>query len=117
VNLIRGRDLIAASLRGAKIPTHIQNAVAGFLSECSEARAGKGLLCADCDTEFSSMVLPADFIMIAPRTGRSGSKIILTGICERCSKHDDEYLFRVGMNDAKKMWTDAYELPSGGGVQ
>lgn len=78
----------------------------------SELRGdGEGPL---CNTEFSTAEVPYAFMVTgAPM---NPNPIMLTGVCHHCCSYENEQLLKIGHAQIKKIWTDAYPLPSSDGV-
>ena len=68
-------------------------------------------MCLCCETEFTAHVVPTDFLITGLNTG---NQLIMTGICSLCSAQSDDWLMQKGMQQFKKIWTGAIELPDGG---
>jgi hypothetical protein len=84
-------------------------AVARLLRHCEQGERGKGALCLNCDTEFGKTVPLEDFWIITPYLvdwSAPDGKLLITGICTKCSRKSDEMLEAIGMRRMQSIWPD-----------
>jgi hypothetical protein len=116
IQLVRWEDMAMAMLPDHH-PSYLEllkfvQPISRFLRSCAEAKRGKGPLCLNCDTEFSKAEKPYAFLAIG-----SGDTRLAAGICRSCAAQSNEDLLKIGIREAKKMWTDARELPVSSATQ
>jgi hypothetical protein len=109
-SLIRKRHVLAATFQmHDPCLRQIVCAVSRLLRHCEQCERGKGALCLNCDTEFGKTTLPEDFWIITPHLVDWSSpegKLLITGICTKCSRKSDETLETIGMRRMRSIWPD-----------
>jgi hypothetical protein len=96
--------------RGCVLFSNYTQPIAHFIFCITNSKFGDGPLCLTCETEFTKAELPHGFMVIG-----SGDPVLVNGICQRCCEQSSEELLKIGLNNVKRMWPDARELPDGGG--
>lgn len=94
----------------------MMEAVEIFRQQLRKCEPGKGPLCLACDTRFSTAVAPVDFVTLTPTMmdwTKDDLTIIVTGVCEECSLHDDQHLVGIAKGYAGKLWTNLRAVPEG----
>jgi hypothetical protein len=90
---------------GIAIIKDITDAIIHFMTK-ADARP-QPPLCLCCDSEFSPRQCPAAFLVVMP-TNAGVTTVMVTGVCDACTQHDDEALKATVHRDMREFLEELF---------